>query len=179
MVTCKVTGKDLKDCEHCKAKCSKSGVPVGMCAHCNVSAFGDPVVRSTPGNKRSSVTKHVTDHVLTYDLTSPNCPDWVKKVSHELFPDGPGDPTEIYCDFCGEIVNPNRLTTGLIDIKKVRGTEVTERDNQGNPVKAEPKIGHIPINAVACHNCAHLIKPLVRKDGSVKHQGTVLPRVID
>jgi len=170
MVTCKVTQLPLKDCDHCKAICSKFRVPVGQCAHCNVSTFDPNRVHVVKGHRPTAKVK--IDRSITFRLSGEinGVMTFIDPNDHpipELFQDTLyQDPSKSQCSYCGKTFPKVEMTEGISKINKSIKVEV-------NPVTnvLDETITHYPTKVKACRECAHLIKPLLDREGKIKHPG--------
>lgn len=174
-VLCKVTNEPIKDCKHCHEKCSFTGHLVMMCAHCNVNRF----VSSTTGSVKSpKVQSKIERPKLGVVFTEVDSPEsflaqfpQVNRVEQ--------DHSKFQCSFCKGFFSLNLVnkTEGITEIKKVDRSTIV-KDSSGN-VHFDKVTGHLATKVVACPDCCHLVKPLYKKDGELKHKGTILPPIND
>lgn len=173
---CKVTNEEIRNCNHCKTPCKATGILQGFCAHCNVSKFTDsPVATSIKSKPQTKLEPRVTLGVAFTEVDSPDS----FLTQFPTIPTPKPDPNQFQCSFCHQSFSLNLVTKteGISEIRKIDRSEIW-RDSDGN-VQVKRDLGHLPTKVVACPDCAHLIKPLYKKDGTLKHKGAILPPIND
>lgn len=69
----------------------------------------------------------------------------------------------LQCSFCGDEVDLNRATHGMLKPRKIDGGLVKTYDQSGNVVDFETKILHVADRKIACPNCVGMLKPLYKR----------------
>lgn len=157
------------------SNCAHTGIDVRFCAHCNVSKF---TANTTTSIKSPKLQPKIERPKLGVVFTEVDSPESFLAQFPKIDTVEP-DRSKFQCSFCKREFSLNLVnkTEGITEIKKVDRSTIV-KDSSGN-VHFDKVTGHLATKVVACPECSYLVKPLYKKDGELKHKGTILPPIND